>query len=58
MLNAHMDTVGVAGMTDPFEPRLDGRPALRAWLVRHEGKPRGLHARDRRGRSAAGSGAT
>ena len=24
MLNAHMDTVGVAGMTDPFEPRLDG----------------------------------
>ncbi len=26
MLNAHMDTVGVAGMTDPFVPRLeDGR---------------------------------
>ena len=26
MLNAHMDTVGVAGMTTPFEPRLaDGR---------------------------------
>jgi acetylornithine deacetylase/succinyl-diaminopimelate desuccinylase family protein len=26
MLNAHMDTVGVAGVTDPFEPRLeDGR---------------------------------
>ena len=26
MLNAHMDTVGVAGMTDPFDPRLeDGR---------------------------------
>jgi acetylornithine deacetylase len=26
MLNAHMDTVGVAGMTDPFTPRLeDGR---------------------------------
>jgi acetylornithine deacetylase len=26
MLNAHMDTVGVAGMTEPFEPRLaDGR---------------------------------
>ena len=26
MLNAHMDTVGVAGMTAPFEPRLeDGR---------------------------------
>jgi acetylornithine deacetylase/succinyl-diaminopimelate desuccinylase family protein len=24
MLNAHMDTVGVAGMIDPFEPRLDG----------------------------------
>jgi acetylornithine deacetylase len=24
MLNAHMDTVGVAGMTDPFSPRLDG----------------------------------
>jgi len=24
MLNAHMDTVGVAGMTDPFEPRLEG----------------------------------
>jgi acetylornithine deacetylase len=24
MLNAHMDTVGVAGMTDPFTPRLDG----------------------------------
>jgi acetylornithine deacetylase len=24
MLNAHMDTVGVAGMTDPLEPRLDG----------------------------------
>lgn len=24
MLNAHMDTVGVAGMTDPFEGRLDG----------------------------------
>jgi acetylornithine deacetylase/succinyl-diaminopimelate desuccinylase-like protein len=24
MLNAHMDTVGVAGMTFPFEPRLDG----------------------------------
>ena len=24
MLNAHMDTVGVAGMTDPFVPRLDG----------------------------------
>ena len=23
MLNAHMDTVGVAGMTDPFAPRLD-----------------------------------
>ena len=23
MLNAHMDTVGVAGMTDPFEARLD-----------------------------------
>jgi len=23
MLNAHMDTVGVAGMTDPFEPRLE-----------------------------------
>ena len=24
LLNAHMDTVGVAGMTAPFEPRLDG----------------------------------
>ena len=24
MLNAHMDTVGVAGMADPFEARLDG----------------------------------
>ena len=24
MLNAHMDTVGVAGMTDPFIPRLEG----------------------------------
>lgn len=24
MLNAHMDTVGVAGMTDPHQPRLDG----------------------------------
>ena len=24
MLNAHMDTVGVAGMTDPFVARLDG----------------------------------
>jgi acetylornithine deacetylase len=24
MLNAHMDTVGVVGMTAPFEPRLDG----------------------------------
>jgi len=24
ILNAHMDTVGVAGMTDPFEPRQDG----------------------------------
>ena len=24
MLNAHMDTVGVAGMTDPFSPRLEG----------------------------------
>ena len=24
ILNAHMDTVGVAGMTDPFAPRLDG----------------------------------
>jgi acetylornithine deacetylase len=23
MLNAHMDTVGVAGMTEPFEPRLE-----------------------------------
>jgi acetylornithine deacetylase len=24
MLNAHMDTVGVAGMTDPFTPRIEG----------------------------------
>lgn len=24
MLNAHLDTVGVAGMADPFEPRLEG----------------------------------
>jgi acetylornithine deacetylase len=24
LLNAHMDTVGVAGMTDPFAPRLEG----------------------------------
>jgi acetylornithine deacetylase len=24
MLNAHMDTVGVAGMTDPFTPRVEG----------------------------------
>ena len=24
MLNAHMDTVGVAGMSEPFEPRLEG----------------------------------
>lgn len=24
MLNAHMDTVGIAGMTDPFSPRLEG----------------------------------
>jgi acetylornithine deacetylase len=24
MLNAHMDTVGVSGMTAPFEPRLEG----------------------------------
>jgi len=24
MLNAHMDTVGVAGMTDPFSPRIEG----------------------------------
>ena len=24
MLNAHTDTVGVAGMTDPFEPRIEG----------------------------------
>src|SRR5439155_395835 len=25
MLNAHLDTVGVAGMTDPFTARVDGR---------------------------------
>ncbi|CAN5708597.1 ArgE/DapE family deacylase [soil metagenome] len=25
MLNAHTDTVGVAGMENPFEPRIDGR---------------------------------
>jgi acetylornithine deacetylase len=25
MLNAHLDTVGVAGMVDPFKPRLEGR---------------------------------
>jgi acetylornithine deacetylase/succinyl-diaminopimelate desuccinylase family protein len=25
ILNAHTDTVGVAGMTDPFAPRLEGR---------------------------------
>jgi acetylornithine deacetylase len=24
LLNAHLDTVGVTGMTDPFEPRLEG----------------------------------
>ena len=24
MLNAHMDTVGIAGMTDPFSPHLEG----------------------------------
>ncbi len=24
MLNAHLDTVGVAGMTDPFRPRVEG----------------------------------
>jgi acetylornithine deacetylase len=24
MLNAHIDTVGVAGMADPFEPRIEG----------------------------------
>ena len=25
MLNAHLDTVGVTGMADPFEPRVEGR---------------------------------
>src|SRR5207237_3809647 len=25
MLNAHLDTVGVAGMADPFTARVDGR---------------------------------
>ena len=29
LLNGHLDTVGVAGMEAPFEPRIDERPALR-----------------------------
>ena len=45
MLNAHMDTVGVAGMTDPFVPRTRGRTALRARRAGHEGESRGVHAR-------------
>ena len=46
ILNAHTDTVGVAGMTDPFVPRLEGGRLYGRGAVRHEGKPRRLHARD------------
>ena len=47
ILNAHTDTVGVAGMTDPLDRSDRGRAAVRTWRLRHEGKPRRLHARDR-----------
>ena len=53
LLNAHTDTVGVAGMERPHEPRRGERVPLRTRRVRHEGRSRGLDA----GRSlGAGTG--
>ena len=52
LLYAHMDIVGVDGMTDPFRAARRGRPALRPRRLRHEGRPRRAHGRlPRRGRA-------
>ena len=55
MLNAHMDTVGVVGMTDPFSARLEGDRLYGRGRARHERQPRGVHACGRRREAAAGS---
>ena len=52
LLNAHMDTVGVAGMESPFTPVAEGRPPARARRRRHEGAAR----RDHAGRRCGGAG--
>ena len=55
LLNAHMDVVGVDGMSDPFRAARRGRPALRARRLRHEGRPGRDHGgRGGRGRARAG----
>ena len=58
MLNAHTDTVGVAGMVDPFVPRLDDGRLYGRGALRHEGQPRRLHGRHGRGRRRVGFAAT
>ena len=45
LLNAHLDTVGTEAMDAPFHAHVEGRPALRARLLRHEGRARGGDAR-------------
>ena len=54
LLNAHMDTVGVAGVERPFDAARSRRSAARPWRRRHEGArwPRSCS----RARSASGSG--
>ena len=65
MLNAHMDTVGVAGMSDPFTPvirdgrlfgrgALDTKSALAAFMAR--GRRRGPKVPARRGDPGGGGG--
>ena len=58
LLNAHMDTVGVAGMESPFAPVVARRPPARARRRGHEGLARREHARRRGGACARASGAT
>ena len=51
MFCGHLDTVGVEGMTNPFVPRVEQRPAVRARIAGHERRRR----RDDCGRRGARS---
>ena len=56
LLCGHTDTVNVDGMDAPHAPQARGRPPLRPWRVRHEGRPRCGARRRTRGGGTGPSG--